>query len=421
MSATPTSEADSKADTMVDEMTDATDGLLDDPEVAGKPGDLLLEHQPAKGWHPAYFVGYESPLDALGPAFGSDILLTRRTCALDSAWIFFSNTTILFNKWIIDTAGFPVILTAWHLVFSTIATQLLARYTTLLDSRHAIPITARLYIRTIFPIGFLYSGSLVCSNLVYLYLSIPFIQMLKSGAPVAVLFTSWAFRVAEPSMPAFINVLVIVAGVALASIGEIHFSFIGFLYQLGGIAFEAVRLVMIQIMLSAEGLRMDPLVSLYYFAPVCAVMNILVAVPSEMPRFRWADLAAVGFPVLFLNALVAFLLNVSSVFLIGRTSGLVMTLTGIFKNILLIIVSLLLWRTEITLLQSIGYGIALAGLTYYSLGYDQIAIAGTAVVEQTANAMASFTGRSPSNAEARKLLIIVCAAISSLVLVMALW
>ncbi|ODA79823.1 hypothetical protein RJ55_05419 [Drechmeria coniospora] len=396
MSATPTSEADSKADTMVDEMTDATDGLLDDPEVAGKPGDLLLEHQPAKGWHPAYFVG---------------------------AWIFFSNTTILFNKWIIDTAGFryPVILTAWHLVFSTIATQLLARYTTLLDSRHAIPITARLYIRTIFPIGFLYSGSLVCSNLVYLYLSIPFIQMLKSGAPVAVLFTSWAFRVAEPSMPAFINVLVIVAGVALASIGEIHFSFIGFLYQLGGIAFEAVRLVMIQIMLSAEGLRMDPLVSLYYFAPVCAVMNILVAVPSEMPRFRWADLAAVGFPVLFLNALVAFLLNVSSVFLIGRTSGLVMTLTGIFKNILLIIVSLLLWRTEITLLQSIGYGIALAGLTYYSLGYDQIAIAGTAVVEQTANAMASFTGRSPSNAEARKLLIIVCAAISSLVLVMALW
>ena len=176
-----------------------------------------------------------------------------------------------------------------------------------------------MYIRTILPIGMLYTGSLVCSNLVYLYLSVAFTQMLKSAAPVAVLFTSWAWGVAEPSMAKFINIVVIVVGVAIASVGEINFSVIGFLYQVDGIVFEAMRIVMIQVMLSAEGMKMDPLVSLYYYAPVCAAFNIVVAMFSEVPSFQWQDLANTGLTMLFLNALVAFLLNVASVFLVRTT------------------------------------------------------------------------------------------------------
>lgn len=49
-----------------------------------------------------------------------------------------------------------------------------------------------------------------------------------------------------------------------------------------------------------------------------------------------------------------------------------MTLTGILKNILLVIASVLIWHTSITLLQFLGYGIALAGLTYYSVGWDSL-------------------------------------------------
>ncbi|GJN75455.1 triose-phosphate transporter [Purpureocillium lilacinum] len=339
-------------------------------------------------------------------------------------WIFFSNLTILFNKWIIGSTSFkyPIILTCWHLVFATLATQLLARTTSLLDSRHKLPITPRLYIRTICPIGLLYSGSLVCSNLVYLYLSVAFIQMLKSAAPVAVLLTSWAWGVADPSLSSFINVLVIVAGVAIASVGEIHFSLIGFLYQLGGIGFEAVRVIMIQVMLSGEGLKMDPLVGLYYYAPVCAVMNVIVALPSEVPHFRWDDLASVGFGVLFLNALIAFMLNVASVFLIGKTSGLVMTLTGIFKNILLIIVSVIIWHTKITLLQAFGYTIALGGLTYYSVGYDQIARGGAAVIAWTAATISpSSYPSAASRIAARRLLLVVAFGLSGLFVVSLAW
>ncbi|KAK1780387.1 triose-phosphate transporter family-domain-containing protein [Copromyces sp. CBS 386.78] len=289
-----------------------------------------------------------------------------------ASWIFFSNLTILFNKWLLDPDRFTTILTCWHLIFATLATQVLARTTTLLDGRKNVKMTGRLYLRAIVPIGFLFSGSLVCSNMVYLYLSVAFIQMLKAAAPVAVLLTAWVWGVEQPSQSKLINVLFIVFGVGLASFGEIAFSLTGFLFQLGGIVFEAMRLIMIQVLLNGDGQKMDPLVSLYYFAPVCASMNFLVALVTEVPSFRIADLYNTGLWCLLLNAVVAFMLNISSVCLIGKTSGLVMTLTGILKNILLVGASVMIWQTSITALQFLGYAIALAGLVYYSLGRDQI-------------------------------------------------
>ncbi len=198
------------------------------------------------------------------------------------------------------------------------ATQVLARTTTFLDSRKNVKMTGRVYLRAVVPIGVVYSGSLVCSNLVYLYLSVAFIQMLKAAAPVVVLFASWGWGLKEPSWRSFFNVGLIVFGVVLASLGEIEFSWIGFLFQVGGIVFEAMRLVMVEVLLKGEGdlQKMDPLVSLYYYAPVCAVMNGIVALLTEVATFDSADLWSTGLTMLVLNASVAFMLNVSSVFLV---------------------------------------------------------------------------------------------------------
>jgi hypothetical protein len=78
-----------------------------------------------------------------------------------------------------DSAGFPIFLTTWHLGFATICTQILARFTTVLDSRKKVPMNGRVYLRAIVPIGIFFSLSLICGNLTYLYLSVSFIQMLK--------------------------------------------------------------------------------------------------------------------------------------------------------------------------------------------------------------------------------------------------
>ncbi|KAL2433568.1 sugar phosphate/phosphate translocator [Exophiala dermatitidis] len=323
---------------------------------AAEPATILPTHNtsapekqqpPAPSLHPAFYV---------------------------ATWIGFSGGVILFNKWLLDTLGFkfPITLTAWHMIFATFMTQVLARTTTLLDGRKNVKMTGRVYLRAILPIGFFFSLSLICGNKAYLYLSVAFIQMLKATMPVAVLLTSWTMGVAPPSLKTLGNVSFIVIGVVIASYGEIEFNLTGFLYQAGGITFEATRLVLVQRLLSSAEYKMDPLVSLYYFAPVCAVMNGLTALIVEVPNMTMNTIYYVGIFMLIANAMVAFMLNVSVVFLIGKTSSLVLTLCGILKDILLVAASMMIWGTPVSKTQFFGYSIALGGLLYYRLGSEQL-------------------------------------------------
>lgn len=189
---------------------------------------------------------------------------------------------------------------------------------------------------------------------------------------MAVLVTGWFFGVQKPNMRVLFNVSFIVIGVILASFGEIKFVMLGFLFQCGGIMFEAVRLVMVQRLLNSPDSKMDPLVSLYYFAPVCTVFNGLIALAWEVPKVSMVEVHKVGLHNFALNAMVAFALNVSVVFLIGKTSSLVLTLCGVLKDILLVAASMMIWGTIVTPLQFIGYAIALGGLVYYKLGGEQV-------------------------------------------------
>lgn len=139
----------------------------------------------------------------------------------------------------------------------------------------------------------------------------------QSTTPVVILFCTWAFRLEPYNFRQLLNVCIIVLGVMIACFGEVDFVLIGVLFQIGGIVFEAIRLVMVQRLLSSEEFKMDPLVSLYYFSPVCALMNGAVAAAVELPRFNVDDLWHVGIWMLFANAVVAFALNISVVFLVS--------------------------------------------------------------------------------------------------------
>lgn len=77
------------------------------------------------------------------------------------------------------TIDYPIILTTYHLTLATVMTQLMARWTNVLDGRRKIKMTPQVYVRAIVPIGVTFSLSLICGNLTYLYLSVAFIQMLK--------------------------------------------------------------------------------------------------------------------------------------------------------------------------------------------------------------------------------------------------
>ena len=135
----------------------------------------------------------------------------------------------------------------------------------------------------------------------------------------ATLLTLFAFGLKEPSVRLVGIILIICAGVLIASLGEADFHLPGFIIQVRGlcqtwltpqctaIAVEATRLALIQTLL--QGSNFTPLTSLYSFAPVCFGTLALLIVPVEGLEALRA-LPQVGLQ-LIPNAALTFLLSAS--------------------------------------------------------------------------------------------------------------
>ncbi|GAA5882790.1 hypothetical protein JCM3774_006092 [Rhodotorula dairenensis] len=355
---------------------------------AEQEADRLLEEDDARR-HPSLHKptdALEDGLDELEeqenlppPATHNQTAAVKRMhpAPIIAIWILLSSSVILMNAWVLGSDEgdlnfpYPIFLTTTHLVYATIAARLMRRFTHLIDGVDNIDMTWDRWYKNIVPIGALFSGSLIFSNFAYLTLSVSFIQMLKAFTAVAVLLMSVAMGLDTFNRRKATVVVAISLGVALASYGELKFVLSGFIFQCLGIVFEATRLVAIQKLL--QGMRMDPLVSLYYYAPVCAVFNALL-----VPVFEgWAPfeqvLERVGAITLVLNCSVALCLNISVVFLIGCASSLVLTLSGVLKDILLVTGSVVLFGSPVTFVQLFGYSIALIGLFVFKTSPEVLA------------------------------------------------
>lgn len=202
----------------------------------------------------------------------------------------------------------------------------------------------------------------------------------QAFTPVSVLLVSAAFGLKELTRKILFIVSLISFGVALASYGELDFEIWGFLVQVRphklpctcawrtrslhrlpfsqalAICIESCRLVLVQKLL--QGFGLDPIASLYYMAPVCLAINAVILLPVEGFQVFEDAVNLVGLPYLFFkcarglskisphrvfsvltslprlcSACLTFALNLASVSLIGKASGLVLTLAGVLKDV----------------------------------------------------------------------------------------
>lgn len=287
-----------------------------------------------------------------------------------SIWIFLSFSVIVYNKYILDPKmynwPFPISLTMIHMTFCSSLAVLLVRVLRVVDLPSSPAMTRELYISSIVPIGALYAFSLWFSNSAYIYLSVSFIQMLKALMPVAVYSISIIFHKESFRSSTMSNMLSISLGVAIAAYGEARFNGWGVLLQLGAVAFEATRLVLIQVLLSSKGVTLNPITTLYYVSPCCLLFLTLPWAVVEIPALRSTSSFHFDFLIFGTNSLCAFALNLAVFLLVGKTSALTMNVAGVVKDWLLIAFSWSVIRDTVTTVNLIGYGIAFLGVAYYN-------------------------------------------------------
>ncbi|KAH9760703.1 putative sugar phosphate/phosphate translocator [Citrus sinensis] len=282
-------------------------------------------------------------------------------------WIFLSFTVIVYNKYILDKKmynwPFPISLTMIHMSFCATLAFLLIKVFKFVEP---VTMSRDLYFSSVVPIGALYSLSLWLSNSAYIYLSVSFIQMLKALMPVAVYSIGVMFKKESFKSDTMCNMVSISVGVAIAAYGEAKFDSWGVVLQLGAVAFEATRLVMIQILLTSKGITLNPITSLYYVAPCCLVFLLVPWIFVELPILRETSSFHFDFVIFGTNSLCAFALNLAVFLLVGKTSALTMNVAGVVKDWLLIAFSWSVIKDTVTPINLFGYGLAFLGVAYYN-------------------------------------------------------
>ncbi|XP_048436430.1 probable sugar phosphate/phosphate translocator At5g25400 [Pyrus x bretschneideri] len=282
-------------------------------------------------------------------------------------WIFLSFSVIVYNKYILDRKmynwPFPISLTMIHMSFCASLAFLLVRVFRLVEP---VTMSRDLYLSSVVPIGALYSLSLWLSNSAYIYLSVSFIQMLKALMPVAVYSIGVSFKKESFKTDTMVNMISISIGVAIAAYGEARFDTWGVILQLGAVAFEATRLVLIQILLTSKGITLNPITSLYYVAPCCLAFLFVPWIFVEYPVLRDSSSFHFDFLIFGTNSICAFALNLAVFLLVGKTSALTMNVAGVVKDWLLIAFSWSVIKDTVTPINLFGYGLAFLGVAYYN-------------------------------------------------------
>ncbi|KAL0311395.1 UNVERIFIED_CONTAM: putative sugar phosphate/phosphate translocator [Sesamum angustifolium] len=278
-------------------------------------------------------------------------------------YIALSSGQIFFNKWVLSSKEinfpYPLGLTLLHMVFSSALCFMLTKVLKIMKVEEGM--TPDIYISSVVPIGAMFAMTLWLGNTAYLYISVAFAQMLKAIMPVAVFILGVLAGLEVMSCRMLLIMSVISFGVLVASYGEISISWIGVVYQMGGVVGEALRLIFMEIFVKRKGLKLNPISVMYYVSPCSALCLLIPWIFLERPKMdaqgTWS------FKPLILILFVR-LPSISQFFVIIQVLD---NSRGVVKDWVVVLLSALLFAdTKLTLINLLGYAIAIAGVAAYN-------------------------------------------------------
>ena len=323
---------------------------------------------------------------------GSDRLHNVSPIICTVLWISLGISMIMFNKIILAPVAeggwnfqYPFFLTMLHQIFATIFTQILHRYTPLLHGVKSGQLTSDSLYKKVTPLAFFFSLGLVLGNSAYKYLSVSYIQMIKSCLPIPTLTVAYLLGREDITMIQIVLVLIICSGAMIASFGELHFSILGFILQSSALLADVFRMLFLDLL--TINVKLDNLSTIYYMAPMSAIMIMIgfflfeyntfhpyeyeVLMPIEnSPLASPAELTTnspishayssdmsdrngliithVPYPnyfwfILLGNSFLAFALNLSIVLFVSNVGIMAMTLAGILKDVTVVAISALIF------------------------------------------------------------------------------
>ena len=319
-------------------------------------------------------------------------------------WYFFSLSISIYNKWMFGNGldfKFPVIVTSFHQFFLMItsgtALWLLPSLRPAID-KEQIPLpqdevlntkTTKflsmfkmgvvVYITNILPCALASAGDLGLSNVSFRFVTLSLYTMLKTSSLMFVLIFGLLFKLEKFHWRLVVIVLTMTISLMLLArkdsqlsenSGDTHA--IGVVLVIGAAIISGLRWSLTQILLKHNEFTCNPIAMIFFLAPsMCSVLLILGLLIEGGSNFInasiWETKGILGSIVLLtIPGLFAFLMTLFEFRLLSVAQVVSLSIAGIFKELLTILMGALVFGDKLTILNYIGLIISFSDIIWYN-------------------------------------------------------
>lgn len=293
------------------------------------------------------------------------------------AWYTFSTCLTLYNKTLLgDKLGkfpAPLLMNTIHFAMQAVLSKVIIRFCSP-NLQPTVMMSWRDYFIKVVPTAIGTALDINLSNASLVFISVTFATMCKSASPIFLLIFAFAFKLETPSVRLLGIMFIISVGILLTVAKETEFELLGFSFVMLASVMSGFRWSMTQILLQkdAYGLK-HPLALMSYVTPVMAVGTALLSlIMDPWDEFRssiyfnnsWHILRSCL--LLLLGGLLAFFMVLTEYILVSVTSAVTVTIAGVVKEAVTILVAVFYFHDQFTLLKGIGLITIMIGVSLFN-------------------------------------------------------